>query len=48
MGQRPYDEDILKLATTAINDELDYHYEDIVTVIRSKLWNEAHDAFGWG
>ena len=48
MGQRPYDENILRLATTAINDELDYHYEDVIMVIRSKLWNEFYDGkFDW-
>ena len=44
MGQRPYDDNILKLATIAVNDELDYHYDDILTVIRSGLWTQPHDA----
>ena len=45
MGQRPYDDNSLRLATMAINEDLDYHYEDIITVIRSKLWNTSCDLF---
>jgi hypothetical protein len=41
MGQRPYDDDILRLATIAINDELDYHHEDILSIIRSRLWGQV-------
>lgn len=43
MGQRPYDDDILELAAIAINDELDFHYEDVMMVIRSKMWNKPYD-----
>jgi hypothetical protein len=42
MGQRPYDDDILELAAMAINDELDFHYEDIMMAIRSKMWNKPY------
>jgi hypothetical protein len=42
MGQRPYDDDILELAVMAINEELDFHYEDIIMVIRSKMWDEPY------
>jgi hypothetical protein len=45
MGQRPYDDDILELATEAINEELDYHYEDIIMVIRSKMWHKLYDRY---
>ena len=45
MGQRPYDDDILELAVMAINEELDFHYEDIIMVIRSKMWNEPYDMY---
>jgi hypothetical protein len=44
MGQRPYDDDILELATTAINDELDYN-ESLQEIIRSKLWSGHSDMF---
>lgn len=43
MGQRPYDDEILRLATIAINEELDYHYEDVLMVIRSRLWAKPYD-----
>jgi hypothetical protein len=42
MGQRPYDDDILQLATLAINDELNYHYDEVIAVIRSRLWNQPY------
>ena len=45
MGQRPYDDDILELAAEAINEELDYHYEDIIVVIRSKMWHKLYDTY---
>jgi hypothetical protein len=45
MGQRPYDDDILELAAEAINQELDYHYEDIIMVIRSKMWHKLYDTY---
>ncbi|MBN1218501.1 MAG: hypothetical protein JXM69_06225 [Anaerolineae bacterium] len=44
MGQRPYDDDILRLATIAINDELDYHREDILSIIRSRLWGQTFNS----
>jgi hypothetical protein len=48
MGQRPYDDNILKLAVAAINEELNYNYEDLIAVIHSKLWAETYnDAFDW-
>lgn len=45
VGQRPYDDDILKLAVTAINDDLDYNYEEIINVIRAKLWDRPCGRF---
>jgi hypothetical protein len=48
MGQRPYDDNILELAAMAINEELDFHYEDIIMVIRSKLWNKPYDMYDFG
>ncbi len=45
IGQRPYDDDIVQLAVEAINEEVDYHYEDITTVIRAKLWSEPCEMF---
>ncbi len=45
MGQRPYDDDILRLAVSAINEDLDYHYDDIMDVIRSKRWEQPSDMF---
>jgi len=44
IGQRPYDDDILSLAVTAVNDELQYD-EDMHEVIRSHLWAQASDMF---
>ena len=46
MGQRPYDDNILRLAITAINEDLDYHYEDLTEVIRARLWDQPCDMFG--
>lgn len=43
MKQRPYDDDILKLAVKAINNEL--KYEDTNEVIQDKLWDEPCDLF---
>ncbi len=45
MGQKPYDDDILDTAVSAINDELDYLQEELRDVIRGKLWNEPADMF---
>lgn len=42
LGQRPYDTDILHLAIGAINEELDYYYDDIITVIEEKSWNKPY------
>jgi hypothetical protein len=39
MGQRHYDDNILQLALMALNDELVYHTDEILDVIRLKLWN---------
>jgi hypothetical protein len=47
MGQRPYDDDILELAAEAINEELDYHYEDVIMVVRSRMWNKLYDTYDW-
>ncbi len=43
IGQRPYDDDILKLAVEAINDELSY--EDVQDIIRTKRWEELSNMF---
>jgi hypothetical protein len=42
LGQRPYDNDILRLAIGAINEELDYHHEEIIAIIHEKSWNKPH------
>lgn len=44
LGQRPYDNDILSLATQAINAELNYD-DNIQDIIRSKLWSQPSDMF---
>lgn len=44
-GQQPYDDDILGLAIMAINEELTYHYEDIVAIIQARLWDKPCDLF---
>ncbi len=43
MGQHPYDDDILDLATTAINDNIDYYYDDLLEVIQQKNWEATSD-----
>ncbi len=43
MGQMPYDDDILQLAVSVINDELTD--EDTVEVVKYKLWEEPCDLF---
>ncbi|MBM4466712.1 MAG: hypothetical protein FJ014_14370 [Chloroflexi bacterium] len=40
MGQQPYDDDILDTAVSAINDELISSQEELIEVIRDKLWDE--------
>ncbi len=45
MGQKPYDDDILDTAVSAINDELDSLQEELREVIRGKLWDEPVDMF---
>ncbi|MBC8262638.1 MAG: hypothetical protein H8E47_00750 [Anaerolineales bacterium] len=45
MGQKPYDDDILDTAISAISDELDSLQEELRDVIRGKLWNEPVDVF---
>ena len=45
MGQRPYDDNILRLAVTAINEDLEYNYEEVIDIIRAKLWNAPCDQF---
>jgi len=45
MGQQPYDDDILDTAVRAINDELISSQEELIEVIRNKLWDEPVDAF---
>jgi hypothetical protein len=45
MGQRPYDDDILDTAVSAINDELVSSQEELREVIRGKLWDEPADIF---
>jgi len=45
IGQRPYDDDILGLAAIAINTEVSYHYEELMRVIRTKLWKHPYDGF---
>jgi hypothetical protein len=39
-GQKPYDDDILDIAVSATNDELDFLQEELREVIRRKLWDE--------
>lgn len=43
MGQQPYDDDILDMATTAINDNIDYYYDDLLEVIQQKNWEATSD-----
>ncbi|MDM8520801.1 hypothetical protein QUF64_12195 [Anaerolineales bacterium HSG6] len=42
MGQRPYSDDILELAVSAINEEIGYE-EDLQEIIRNKAWDELSD-----
>lgn len=44
-GQRPYDDDILRLAVEAINDTLDFQEEVLRHVIQHKLWNSRYELF---
>jgi hypothetical protein len=45
MGQQPYDDDILDTAVSAINDELISSQEELIEVIRDKLWDQPADVF---
>ncbi|MDM8528086.1 hypothetical protein QUF58_07705 [Anaerolineales bacterium HSG24] len=44
MGQRPYGDDILELAVSAVNEELSYE-EDLQQIIRNKAWDDLSDMF---
>jgi hypothetical protein len=41
MGQRPYDDDILRVAVDGINANVDYYAEELFEVIRTQGWNRA-------
>lgn len=41
MGQRPYDDDILRVAVDGINANVDYYAEELYEVIRTQGWNRA-------
>jgi hypothetical protein len=43
MGMRPYDDDILELALDAVEDNLDIFEEQILTIIRTKSWNDPSE-----
>lgn len=45
VGQQPYDEEILDTAVSAINIELISSQEELIEVIRDKLWDEPADVF---
>jgi len=45
IGQRPYDDDILNLAVMAVNWNLDYNYENVMRIIRTKSWNMPCELF---
>ena len=47
MGQQPYDDNILKLTTVAVNEELEYHYQDVQAIIRSGQWDSPYDGDNW-
>ena len=44
MGLRPYDDDILDLALDAIEDNLDNFQEEIISIIRTRSWDQPSDA----
>lgn len=44
MGMRPYDDDILDLALDAIDDNLAIFQEQIVSIIRTRSWDQPSDA----
>ncbi len=46
-GQRPYDDDILRVATTAINADLDYYYDELIPIVHAKRWQSPCDIFDW-
>ncbi len=43
MGQRHYAEDIMSLALTPINDNVDYFYDELLMIIREGLWEASAD-----
>lgn len=44
-NQRPYDEDVLDIAATAVNMELSYLEDELRSVIKNDLWAEQVDVF---
>ena len=44
IGMRPYDDDILDLALDAIDDNLDIFQEQIISIIRTRSWDQHSDA----
>ncbi len=48
VGQQPYDDDILSLALTGINENVDYYYEELIKVIQDKAWDKSTDMFETG
>ncbi len=48
VGQQPYDDDILSLALTGINENVDYYYEELIKVIQDKAWDKPTDMFETG
>lgn len=39
MGQRPYDDDILRVAVDGINANVDYYADELYEIIRTQGWN---------
>lgn len=39
MGQRPYDDDILRVAIDGINANVDYYADELYEIIRTQGWN---------
>ncbi|RIK41229.1 MAG: hypothetical protein DCC55_12630 [Chloroflexi bacterium] len=40
MGQRPYDDDILRVAVDGINANVDYYADELYEIIRTQGWNK--------
>ena len=45
MGLRPYDDDIIELALTGIEEQIEFFYDEIVNIIRDRSWKNISPVY---